>query len=515
MFLQRDAPTARLLPLSPPLAKERRNEYPVQDERIVLPHTRALRTQWSARSPRGHAVCPMNATEPNCSFTSALLLTDAESNAIVDRRALREAGIGQIRVMTSGVQAARLLAAQAAEDVSSLPGIVLCHKTLADMDGIRLTELMRLHPRLLSLPLLMVVGNDDEAARMDALLSGSSGVLVRPYSQNVLRRLLADMAADQGEDLHEGLNRLGADAFDAALTRYETAMRAAGSPEQAFREGMRRLHERDWNGAIQAFHKAMRQIALKGESEMGLAAAWRGKGDMGKYRHYLNEAAHTFTRATQWHKARVAYARLLREAPQTPSPFLAVAETLVRAEKFDEAVETLAAGYDLGSTNEASDRLVLACLFTERPEHSLVMLRDALDSSALDHALPALKTEMHEAFQARTLAAKARAGVLRERKGIAARYEAPEESLEDGLAPLPDMPFGTMNKNDRTESRHGKDREAKTPVRFPETARQSTLPPRPLLEEDMESALFPGLPGLNDALTVARFTWKILRNSKK
>ena len=341
-------------------------------------------------------------------FRTALLLVDAESNAAVDRRALREAGLTQVRILTSGIQAARLLAGRDPDEPRYRPDVILCHKKLADMEGQQLVELVRLHPRLLALPILMVVSSKDEHALLDALGVGGSGVLARPYSQAALAKVLQQLAHETSAYLHSAEAELDTGAFDDALRHFDQTLAEAGNPDRAFRTGMQALHDRDWDSAITAFQKAMRQMALKGESELGLAAAWRGKGDMRKYCYYLNEAGHTFARAMQWHKARVVYTRLLRTAPTAPSPFLAVAENLIRSEKFDEAAEALAAGYDLGCLKDMPDRLARACLFNDDPDDSVDQMLLSLRTTPLAAEVDTLGCGVREALLEQADATQAR-----------------------------------------------------------------------------------------------------------
>lgn len=444
--------------------------------------------------PKFHA---MSVTHTRHPFTSALLLVDAESNAAVDRRALREAGLTQIRVLTSGIQAARLLAGLTPEEPAFRPDVVFCHRKMADMEGFQLAELLRMHPYLLTIPLVVVAGNNVEAARIDALALGFSALLARPYSQDELHHTLEKLGSPSDSALHMGHSHINTGAFDAALRQYEASLAATDKPETAFTWGLQQLHARDWDGAIQSFQRAMRQIALKGEAELGLAAAWRGKGDTVRYTHYLNEAAHTFARATQWHKARVAYARLLRTAPEAPSPFLNVAESLIRAERFEDAVEALAAGYDLGPSEDTPDRLAQACFSTTTPDRSLAHVWHSLAASPLAEAATALGNDMRKAFEDKTLAAQARSRALRERqivahKGIAPRADSAEYAPPgDGLADLPEM---------------SSPRDKAAPVLAPLQA---------LREDAAASSCFTSIPVLNEALTVAKVTWQLLRSSRR
>ena len=204
----------------------------------------------------------MTAAPAPHTFQSALLLVDDEANAVVDRRALREAGVAYVRVLTSGVHAAQLLAGRIPDEPDYRPDIVLCHARMADMGAAQLAALVQTHPRLVTLPLLVVVGNDDEGARVEALATGFTGLLVRPYSPYRLYRQLQALSEPSPSALREGKTKLDTGAFDAALRQYEQLRDEAGSPETAFKLGMQELHSRHWAAAIQAFQRALRQMEL-------------------------------------------------------------------------------------------------------------------------------------------------------------------------------------------------------------------------------------------------------------
>lgn len=440
-------------------------------------------------------------------FQSALLLVEDEANAVVDRRALREAGVPFVRVHTSGLQAARLLAGKLTEDPDYRPDLILCHARLSDMSAAQFAALIQTHPRLVTLPLLIVVGNDTEGSRMEALASGFTGLLVRPYSPYRLFRQLQALSTPADDVLREGKSNLDTGAFDAALQQYELARGEAGSPESAFKLGLQELHNRQWEAAIQAFQRALRQMELKGEAEIGLAAAWRGKGNMAKYHYYLNEAGHTFARALQWHRARVVYARLLRTAPTAPSPFLNTAEGLIRAGKFEEAAAALAQGYDLGPLEDVPNRLAQALMTTENPEDGVDRLRRFLDSTTLADMAAELEESTLQSLAKHTQAAQARRLLDRSapiRVGIPTRTTLEEFSAEDTIDEDKEL---SLLPDSEVMHRHSS---ASPPQ---SSARHS--PSRPLREEDASTGLFSTFPWLNEILTVIKVTRKLASSGKK
>ena len=87
-----------------------------------------------------------------------LLLSQDAALSSIDRHSLRQIGVAEITCMTSGAEAARWLA-----DENNLPvsgkTVVVCNETLADMSGEKFCDIVRLHPRLLALPVLLILSS--------------------------------------------------------------------------------------------------------------------------------------------------------------------------------------------------------------------------------------------------------------------------------------------------------------------------------------------------------------------
>lgn len=464
-----------------------------------------------SRNPTTHC---MSTPTPPLDFDIALLLVETEANAAVDRRVLRDAGIAQIRILTSGVAAARQLAALADDPSGQMPDVVLCHKILEDMTGTEFVTLARMHPRLATLPVLIIAGNDSEAEKLRALSSGFSGMLTRPYSEQDLRVELRDAAyaATASASLRAAHRDKVSGDFNKALERYENLREMAGTPEAAFAEGMQNLHKQEWDKAIRAFQKALRRAGLKGEAELGMATAWKGKGDIRRYRHYLAAAGHTFARASQWHRARTVYARLLREDPTASSPFLAAADRLIREERYDEAAQALAAGYDISPDNdEIPERLAQACLFTNNPEYAAERIKTSLGNTCIAPLASGVSENIRKAIndQERRIQERRRA---MERIQIAAAATAAASPAEvPRLAPGVVM---SATEESREKPRKGSFSHEKKSDGPPLKGAVPTVDPM-FNEEDAESRLFSWFPGLNEALTVAKTTWKLHHRSRK
>lgn len=310
---------------------------------------------------------------------SVILLCENESSANIDRRALRECGLTGVRAMTSGIEAARLLAGM--DRIPGLePDIVICQSKLADMDGEQFCAIIRQHPRLLGLPVLLILPNDSEAAQLRTLGCGASALLGRPYSVAALRSQLAQMlkAVPGQRKLREAAQQADTSAFDDALATYGLLLKSERQPEDYFKAGMRSLEENNWNLAIAAFERSLRDAHIKAEAELGIAAAYKGKGDMPRFRAWLARASETFVAAKRWNRARAAYARLLQHDPSAKNPFLAQAHQLIRERQYDEAAIVLVQSLNLLPKIKASERYARVCLSADEPEEMFSALEESL-----------------------------------------------------------------------------------------------------------------------------------------
>ena len=309
-----------------------------------------------------------------------LLLSESDSLASLDRRALRDAGASRVEGMTSGIDAARMLAGLGTGRAPFMPDVVVCTQRLADMDGEQFCAILRQHPLLLDLPILLILPNDGEVEQLKTLGCGASALLARPYSINVLKAHLESLTASRPslQQLETAQRYTDTSSFDQALATYGILLKPVREPEDYFRVGMQCLQQRQWNNAINAFQRALRGALIQGHAELGMAVAWKGKGDVARYRHYLGQAAITFVRARHWHRARAVYAGLLKEDPEAKSPFLAETFQMMRQGQYDEAAEVLSQGYDVTPRRQLTERVAQTCLGADEPQHMLAELEASL-----------------------------------------------------------------------------------------------------------------------------------------
>lgn len=512
---------------------------------------------------------------------SILLLSESEPLAALDRRTLRDVGVARIQVMTSGIEAARILAGLAPNPTGLQPDVIVCAQKLEDMDGEQFCAILRLHPRLLAMPVLLILPNDSEVEQLKTLGCGASALLGRPYSVTDLKTTLAVLEVSQKRlsQLQKAARYTDTKAFDAALATYGMLLKPVRQPEDYFRVGMQCLQQQRWNNAINAFQRALRNAQIKGEAELGMAVAWKGKGDLARYRTYLAQAAATFVRARRWHRARAVYARVLQEDPGAKSPFLAEARQLMRQGRYDEAAEILAQGFEVTSKSQLCDKIAQACLASEEPERMLRELERSLGRTlgaqgdrlggdirvSLDELIRQQEARRREAAAERQWSVSRRMARQREMQEEAARESADpgaeqwaqpgteqgteqdaeqnkgqakehageiqtgprnagaDTTAQSALAALASRARTSRITGAGVVSPQDGDRPALASLDEPSSASAggstrdsaSGLPvPEPLSEAEATSKLFTGKPGLNELLSVMKYTWKLARRDK-
>ncbi len=558
---------ARILPAQDVTASYLKPSQPEGREKIVV------------RSQTRQSVSTMKAS--SLPYNSALLLVDVEGNASTEKFSLREVGIMRTRIFTSGIQAARFLTGKerkSEQEAQCAVDLVVCHPRLSDMTALQWVDLIRAHPRLSQLPVLMITSAQKNTDILQGLHKHPfTALLMRPYAQDDLRKVLIKLHEEaplpQKKSVMEQTH-----AFDALLQRFENCQTESGRAEFHFNEGFRCLQKQEWDAAIHALARAVTQLELKGEAELGLAAAWRAKEHMDKYHYHLYEAALTFARAQKWDKARTAYGRLMRTLPQAESPFLKSAEAFVRAQQCAAAAEALLAGRGLGPKELVSKRLARACLSTENPSRTAEALVQAMHQHALKNIVATLHEDVRALQKAHDVAVekreKEKIRMEREARAWEARKKASQDVMQkygiddedlhslDELQELLNMDIDGLDDIDDIDDDFVNDIEPPTPQKKglrglfaskstsntaeghdkamsnapdilesitdnahadnilgkrgkKQSVKKSASAIEPLTEENAEARFFSAIPGLNDVATVMKVTWKLMKRADK
>lgn len=316
--------------------------------------------------------------DQNETTTPLAVLANADrAEAAVDRTFLREAGFTAVRTLTTGREVMQLLDA---EHVI----LVVAGDQLEDMPGPDLLRKIRSRPLLVGLPVLLASTASDQSAVLRAMAAGSSGYLIRPYSQNALARQLKLAFSGQNLDAarRAALARVRQEADAGKAAKAAALARAVQPKEQArtlYDQGLVHLAARRLDQAIAAFNRALALDALLAEAYIGLARAWKTKGRSDLHRTYLEQAAEVLARQRRYMEARKVLAEVLAANPGAANPFLEAAHKLLRKGLYEEAARlylqaesTLPVGHSLHA------HLARACHFTSDPQTAARCLAAAL-----------------------------------------------------------------------------------------------------------------------------------------
>lgn len=464
-----------------------------------------------------------------------LLLCENEQSVQLERRALREAGYAAVKMMTSGIEAAKLVAGITKTETA--PDIIICLQNLGDMDSEQFCGIIRSHPLLESFPILVILPNASEAEQLEAMNCGASALLARPYSVEQLKKQLGILgdAVIPFAKLRETAKAVNTSAFDSALASYGVLLRPDRKPDDYFRIGLRFLESKHWNYAISAFQRAMRDERIKAEAQLGMAAACKGKGDLAHFRAWLGSAAETFVQAKRWQRARASYARLLQHDLKAKNPFIAEAHRLIRIQKYDEAATVLAQGLSLIPKGQASGKFAQICFSAYDPQAMLKALGQVLAqekalapellNAEIARNLDALEHERLE--RQRQQAAERKWELARRKKAEqnAAREEAAREKSsaenfpdtkpelrEEKAAPLLDNDFPDDNEYLPEDAFDGY---VESDLTDQDMDMASAPVLEPLTRDDATSGMFEKKPGVNEFLSVVKLTWKLAKRSRK
>lgn len=477
------------------------------------------------------------------SVPKVLLLGESEALCALERRLLREAGFTAIRVMTSGNQSIRILIGISTDKQQFQPDLVVCPALLADMTGEQFCATLRLHPRLLGLPVLYLAASGDGMAQLRSLGCGASAILPNSHDSAQLREQLATLAASQQRlDQLARASELAASQsrndLEEAIGLYSALLKSGRQPLEYLRVGMQCLGQSRWNNAMNAFQRALRNAQIKGEAELGLAGIFR-HADPERARQWLLRSARTFAEARNWHLARAVFARLAQEDPNGKTRFFANIRQLLRQKQYDQAVDALLTA-DLRQMSSQAGSTVQLCLRsmeTDKPEQLLPVLETSLDSRLGRPAATVLTDMIRSSLDGLARESEQRRQAFAERQWQARQQGRPDSgrpgddnSMPDstGLATssgrsvaVIDSVGGNGDGSDMENGAWPPSQASKTgggrPVSPGDSGQEvlATLNPLdPMTEDEAKSGLFTSLPIVNELFSVIKCTWKLDRRNK-
>ncbi|UJX39382.1 response regulator [Desulfovibrio sp. JY] len=301
-------------------------------------------------------------------FKTALIVTDNEGHARIDREFLKRARIPAARHVTTGLEGLALLRRGEFD-------LVICDAALADMDGRDFVAALRADAALAGLPVILTMldGRRDEV--LAAVRLGVAGICLRPYSQDTFDKHLlmaahmARFTASEKAALARAARKEAAGETERAAKGFAAVAEAPDAAPKYFEQGMLALAGRDYERAIMAFHRALAINELFVEAYLGLARVWQAKGSARRFRQYMKQAASACARTRRFIELRDQFIDALKNDDVGFNPFLALGNELLRERHYTAAVALFRHALDLAPKNaDAYLGLSKAYHFLRRPD---------------------------------------------------------------------------------------------------------------------------------------------------
>lgn len=266
-----------------------------------------------------------------------ILVSSSEQTRKLDRQALKLLGYLNVTVLTSGAAAVENIVAQR-------PALVVTCGDMDDMDGGTFLNQVRKTGKNRP-PVVVLTSENREQHVLDAIAAGCSGYVLRPYTLSTIGKHL-EQAASQGEFLEIEQEQLGiaqslleAGDFDAAIEEYDEVISATDEAQRYFNQGIKALGNKKYGQAIIAFNKALKICELFAEAFKGMAEAYKGKGDFGKYEENLKRAAEIFAQQDRFEETKLIFADILKMHSSAINPYNSLGVALRQKGDFPGAIQ--------------------------------------------------------------------------------------------------------------------------------------------------------------------------------
>lgn len=453
-----------------------------------------------------------------------LLLCDDERSSRFDRQALRECGFPGSKYLTSGIEAAKLLASETSEEEKF--DLVICHERLEDMASDQFCAIIRSHPLLKRLPVLLISSNSNDAG-LEFLNKYPNDILSRPYSIADLKNKISSLLKkSKGANEEKPLSGAHEDykAFQRAIDTYGLLLKPEHSTDDYFHMGMGFLKEQNWSLAISAFRKSVHDHRLKAEAELGMAAAYKGNNDLINFRIALANAAESFVRNGRWNRGRSTFARLLQHDNRAKNPFLTEAHKYIKKREYKKAAEILQESLPLIPKALAGVKMAQLCLLAEEPQEMLNALKNTFNGNNTDilkkEIAQNLNLLLREKEERERQKAAERKWELNRRQSLKKAEANPASTTV--LSRYPELksenviPLLDADASDTlSPSPLWQDEENELVEDFAEGKKD--IPPllAPLTRPQATSDLFAEKPKFNEFLSVVKLTWQLAKRSGK
>ncbi len=265
--------------------------------------------------------------------------------------------------------------------------LVISDITLSDMSVISFLRRVRREIKNYVVPVIVISPNSEREFVLDVIGAGCSGFIIRPYGLStlldyVLYVLEQKKFLEIEEDALEFAKRnISEGKYDEGIeTILEIVQdKPVSEAEELFGKGTEFLRSGKYNLAIIAFNKALKINNLLIECYTGLAEAYKGKGDVKKYKYYLQKAADEYARRDRFEEVKELFIKILKTDPNAPNPYNTLGINFRQQGKYRLAIDAYKQALKLNLEDENIHyNMAKALYFSKRYKSALRFLNNAL-----------------------------------------------------------------------------------------------------------------------------------------
>ncbi|WP_428560030.1 MAG: tetratricopeptide repeat protein [Solidesulfovibrio sp. DCME] len=256
----------------------------------------------------------------DCREHSVAILTNNAHHAARDKQCCIKLKFHNVRVFDDVADALEPVRHQDAT-------LLLIDASIKDMDGCACLRAIRKASRTVVVPAVMVTQDSNLKSVLGAIAAGCNGYVIRPYSLETLERHLhlacETLSADdiETQQLALGSELVAQGLFDEAIEEFSEIVEEENEAVTYFNKGMDYLHRKKFGKAILAFNKAVALNTMYAEAYAGMAHAYKGKGDDGNYRAYLDKSAAILAMQDRLDELKELFVEIISANPEAVNPY--------------------------------------------------------------------------------------------------------------------------------------------------------------------------------------------------
>ncbi len=269
----------------------------------------------------------------------------------------------------------------------NLTHMVFSDIELSDMSILTFLRKVRREIKNYLVPVIVISSNSEEGFVLDVIAAGCAGFIIRPYEVTTLLDYILYVLEQRRfleieEELINDANRkIAAGNFEEAIEELSEIAEERGEDEadSYFEMGTEYLLKKKYNLAIMAFNKALKINNVLVKCYTGLAEAYKGKGDLEKYKYYLQKAADEYARRDNFDEVKELFIKILKTDPNAPNPYNTLGIRFRKMGKYNLAIDAYKQALKLNPRDENIHyNMAKALYFSNRYRTALKFLRNAL-----------------------------------------------------------------------------------------------------------------------------------------